>query len=182
MEGILITLDLLGIGEWYETITEWIKPNARPLSGEELKKARSIFGESIDYWRVRIDEYAFIGPPQGRLCYVSFFHINSWGSMDDRTLIHELVHVWQYQHLGIAYIPRALKAQRTREGYDYGGNTGLRAARRKGQRLLDFNYEQQADIVADFFSLLSGRSPRWGNAGPEDIDLYHYFVEQLRER
>ncbi|MCO6493658.1 MAG: hypothetical protein J5I98_34880 [Phaeodactylibacter sp.] len=181
LEFALLLLDGLGIGELYETLIDFAKFNSRPLSAWEKKLARPIFGKSINYQRVRIDEYSVAGPRQLSLCYVSFYCINSWGRMDNSLLIHELVHVWQYQKMGIVYIPRALAAQWGPEGYNYGGAEGLAAAQRAGRRFKDFNPEQQADIVSDYYRVREGYPPRWGNGGVTALPLYEHFVEQLRE-
>jgi len=182
LDLIWMLLDLLGIGEWYEIVNDFLKPNSRPMTPQEEKMARIIFGNSINYRRVRIDEYAILGPRQYRFCYVSFYIINFWGKVGNSLLIHELVHVWQYQRYGVLYIPRALAAQQTAEGYNYGGVEGLDRARRKGWSLGDFNYEQQADIVADYYRLSNGLSPRWGRGSAQDLPVYAYFVHQLKRR
>lgn len=175
----LLVLDLLGGAEAYETLLDFLKPNSRPLTQREEALARTVFQNSINYSRVRIDTSAMLGPRQFRLCYVSFYIINNWGPLSDELLIHELVHVWQYQHGGIRYIPRALMAQQSPEGYNYGGSEALATASQRGQQLQDFNFEQQADIVTDYFRLSQGQPPRWGHATPNDLPLYRSFVEQL---
>lgn len=152
----------------------------RPLTAYERYLARFVFGEAIDLDKVRIDERARVGPKQYHLCYVSFNIINSWGKMRDDILIHELVHVWQYQHLGAEYIPRALWAQRTLEGYDYGGINALHEAMKLGKKFWEFNYEQQGDIVADYFRISHGQSPCWGRGNIEDLWVYEHFLEQVR--
>lgn len=181
LELFLLLLDAFGVAEIYETAADFVKFNSRPLSRGEQTLARSVFGDSIDLKRVRLDERAWLGPRQAHFCYVSFFHINSWGVMTDELLIHELMHVWQYQHLGISYIPRALRAQWSRAGYNYGGRHGLRAALREDKGLFDFNYEQQADIVADYFRIREGKTPRWGDGAADDLPLYRVFVGELQE-
>jgi len=181
LEFLLLLLDCLAISELYETLADFAKFNSRPLHEWEKKLARPIFGKSINYQRVRVDEYAFAGPRQFRLCYVSFYGINSWGKMDNSLLIHELAHVWQYQKLGIVYIPRALAAQRSPEGYDYGGAAGLREAQLAGRSFRDFNLEQQADILSDYFRIREGYPPRWGRGGVTELPLYEFFVQQVRK-
>ena len=56
---------------------------------------------------------------------------------------------------GIAYvyIVRALWAQKSKEGYDYGGIEGLAQAINEGKGLFDFNFEQQASIIEHYFDL-----------------------------
>lgn len=152
------------------------KPNTRRLTAQEIALARTVFGETIDYHKVRLDEKSFIGCRQFRFAYVGFYFINSWGKLFDPVLIHELVHVWQYQRLGSVYIPRALWAQRTPEGYDYGGISALKKALEQGKALTDFNYEQQADIVADYFSLKNGWKPRWCEADKSYLPVFEAII------
>ncbi len=180
VECLFYILDCLGAGEVYETVADCLKFNTRPLHAWEKEVARGVFGESLRLERVCIDERAFLGPRQRRFCYVSGFTINSWGPMSNHLLIHELVHAWQYQHLGLVYIPRALGAQYDGRGYDYGGVPRLREYRRRGKTLLDFNYEQQADIVSDFFRIQNGYAPRWGAATFADLPAYQPYIEDLR--
>jgi hypothetical protein len=91
--------------------------------------------------------------------------------------VHELVHVWQYVHRGAIYIPRALAAQRTPAGYDYGGWVGLRDAR----TLDDFNYEQMADVIEDAFRLAEGYPPQWiRGTVAENLPGFRPFLIELR--
>ena len=99
--------------------------------------------------------------------------------MQDDILIHELMHVWQNQKFGANYIPLALKAQYTVEGYNYGGLEDLCRTMENGGSILDYNFEQQADIVMDYFRLVYGLPVRWGSAGREDLKIYTYFVKQI---
>lgn len=179
-ELFFLFLDRSGIAWLYDTLSYRLKRSARKLTDLEITVGRSVYGDSIDYTKVNIDEKAYLGPKQYRLCYVSFNTINSWGKMSDELLVHELMHIWQYQHFGAVYIPRALWAQRTKEGYNYGGLDGLITAWKADQKIWEFNYEQQGDIVSDYYRLLIGKTPCWGNATFEDIDLYVHFVDQLK--
>ncbi len=177
---LLLLMDWLGLVDLYEGLSSLFKYKTRPLLEEEIRRAKSIFGNTIDLNRVRIDERAWLGPRQYQFCYVSFHTINSWGIMRDDILIHELVHVWQYERFGALYIAKALLAQQE-EGYDYGGWTRLHQVRNAGGKLSDFNFEQQADIIMDYYRLQTGRTVRWGNATSSDILEYEYFVDQLVE-
>ncbi len=181
VDGFWLSLELIGVCDVYEGLASVAKWKTRPLTPAEIELAIAVYGSSIDYHKVRIDETAWLGARQYRFCYVSFNTINTWQPMWPDTFIHELMHVWQYQHLGAAYISRALRAQRSAAGYNYGGVVALRRAQKTGKRLLDFNYEQQADIVADYFRLKNGWQPRWGRGTAEDLEVYAFFVGQLRE-
>ena len=172
-------LEIFGIGDVYDASASAIK-RARQLTAREKKLAQTIFGASLPLDKIRLDERALVGPPQGRLCYVSFYTINSWGKMSDAVLVHELVHVWQYHHLGVVYIPRALAAQWSRHGYNYGGADNLRAAIAAGKSLLDFNYEQQATIIEDYFRIKHGLRPQWSRLYTSDLPVFEHFVQQLQ--
>jgi len=174
-------MDVLGLPEWYETFMDFFKFNSRGLYDWEIEMARPIFGDSINYDRVRIDEYAFAGPKQHRFCYVSFHTINSWTPMLNQTLLHELVHVWQFQKMGSVYIPRALAAQHSNLGYNYGGVSTLRSYLQRGKTFLDFNLEQQGDIISDYYRIRSGYAPCWGRGDRLDLPVYEAFLQQMRE-
>lgn len=179
-EGSFLLFEPFGIFDLYDAFASLSK-RARPLNAHEIGIARSIFGDSLAYERVRIDERAHLGPRKGNFCYVSCYTINCWGKMPDSILIHELTHVWQYQQVGIVYIPRALAAQFSPEGYNYGGVHALRRAIQTGKKLLDFNYEQQADIIEDYYRLLLGYLPSWGTGTSNDLDIYAHFAAQLQK-
>lgn len=181
LEAAILFFDCLGVTELYETISDFSKFNTRPLTNWEINLARQIFGDTINYERVRIDEFALAGPRQYQFCYVSFFTINSWGKMQNALFLHELTHVWQYENLGATYIPRALRAQRTPMGYNYGGVAALKEALLHNQTILHFNLEQQAEIVMDFYQLREGYCPRWDQTATfHDLPVYEYFVNQLK--
>ncbi|NJK83689.1 MAG: hypothetical protein HC912_07610 [Saprospiraceae bacterium] len=171
LEWTFVVLDVLLITRMYDWLGHRLKSSSRRLTDWEYGLAQSVFGKSIDLHRVRIDERAYLGSKQYGICYVSFNTINSWGEMSDSLLVHELVHVWQYQHFGAVYIPRALWAQRTKEGYNYGGVKALSAAIAQGKPFWAFNYEQQGDIVADYYRILMGLPPYWGNGQFNDLPI-----------
>lgn len=178
-EQVCQLLEQVRFHHFYEFSVKKIKRH-RSLNQYERWTARFVYGDSINLNKVRIDERAHFGPRQYRLCYVSFNIINSWGKMSDELLIHELIHVWQYQHFGAAYIPRALWAQGTTEGYNYGGLESLKVAKANGKKFWEFNYEQQGDIIADYFRLSQGKVAYWGEAKPQDIAIYEHFATQMR--
>jgi hypothetical protein len=83
-----------------------------------------------------------------------FFNDMAW-------LVHELTHVWQYQHQGPWYLARAIRVQILLgpSGYNYGGEEGLREATRSGRGWRDFNVEQQGEIARDFYRRIRARQP-----------------------
>ncbi len=175
----IYVLECFGIGEVYEILTDFFKYNTRPLHSWEIKVARSIYGDTINYKRVRIDEMSLAGPKQQRICYVSFYLINSWGPMSNSTFIHELMHIWQYQKMGALYMIQAIRGQYSTMGYNYGGVSALKTCLKKGKGLRDFNLEQQADIVCDYYLLTQGYQPQWGCGTRVDLPVYEKFIEEL---
>jgi len=173
----IFLLELVGIGEVYETIMDFLKFNTRGMTQREIAVARSIYGDRINYRRVRLDAYAYLGPKQQNICYVSFYLINSWGKMSDALLIHELIHIWQYEQMGALYMPSALAAQASSRGYDYGGVHGLQKALDIAGDLRTFNLEQQGDIVADYFRIKNGQIPAWGNGQTKHLAIYAAVVQ-----
>jgi len=176
-------IEILGVGEAYETLMDFVKFNTRPLSSSERAKASSIFGSSINFELVRVDQHAALGPGMSKnpRPYTSFHTINGWGGIDDATLIHELTHVWQYQESGAIYMPQALHAQIKLglNAYSYGGAAGLRTARSAGQRLTSFNREQQAQIVEDLYLIKTAGAPLVETASPADLPVYAHFVKEV---
>jgi hypothetical protein len=172
--------DIFGLPEFYETLMDFVKFNSRSLYDWEIELAKTVFGDSINYKRVRIDELSLTGPKQKNFCYVSFYIINSWGSMKNSTLLHELTHVWQFEQMGSVYIPKALKAQNSKMGYNYGGVSALKASKEQGKSFLSFNIEQQGDIISDYFRIKEGYQPKWGMGCHHDLAFYRYFVDQVK--
>ncbi len=172
LETVFLLADCLFLPELLVFGNRIFKPGTRRLTNREIELARLVFNESIDYQKVWIDDRARLGCRQYRFAYVGFNCINCWGKLADPHFIHEMVHVWQYQREGSVYIPRALYAQRTVEGYNYGGVEKLINARWQ-----DFNYEQQGDIVADYFCLLQGLKPRHCAPDPAYLPVFRAVLK-----
>ncbi|NIG07439.1 DUF4157 domain-containing protein [Burkholderia sp. Tr-849] len=177
----LYLIDLLGVGEAYETMMDFAKFNTRKLTGREIASASSVFGASINFERVRVDERAVIGPAFSGRAYTSFHTINDWsGTIDEATLIHELTHVWQYEQSGSIYMAQALHAQielGATGAYNYNGVTGLMTAKAAGNHITSFNREQQAQIVEDYYRIKNPRLRQPGSGTLADLPLFAYFVK-----
>lgn len=168
-------IDVIAIPEIYQIFMRLMKWNTRKLTDEEIQLAYYIFGKQIDYNLVRIDSGAKFGTKKVAVAYVSFNTINYNHHIRKDVFIHELVHIWQYQHFGSIYIARAIKAQLSKEGYDYGGAPNLYNMMLKGARLSDFNFEQQADIIEDYYRMITNPA----KAGPMNLSIYQYYADQL---
>lgn len=180
-------LDVVSLGEVWDLLSQIIKFNSRTLTGVEIAEAQKVFGNSISYWQVRIDEASLIAKI-GALIQgssgmgVSTAHtINfnkkistSPGNGDMAWLIHELVHVAQYEVVGSQYIGEALYAQAT-AGYNYGGVAGL-----VGKNFSDFNREKQGDIAQDYYLGVLYNNMPGGVPSPADQPTYQPLIDQLR--
>jgi len=171
--------DIFAIGEIYEMIADFTKFNTRSLKAWEVDVAKTIFKDKLQYKLIRIDENAKLLPSERCIAYVGFHTINSKGPMNNSTFIHELVHVWQYERFGSVYIYYALMAQKSTMGYNYGGASALSYAINQKKKLVDFNFEQQGDLIEDYYRISNGYAPTWGLANQSKLHLYKHFVEQL---
>ena len=168
--------DVLFIPELYKTAYFFLKPSIRFLSKEELDLAKSVYKDCLNLDKVLIDNYSGRVSKKYGIAYVSFDLIHTWQSLRKDVFIHELMHVYQYCQFGSVYIFRALLAQKSKEGYDYGGLTGLSSAIDKGKTLFEFNFEQQASIIEHYFEI----KERFGElALAEKWSPYLHFWHQL---
>jgi hypothetical protein len=160
-------LDLVGFAELWTLAMNIIKFwSTRTLTAVEEAEARKVFGGSIAYWQVRIDEQSLIaaigaffsggggmGVTTGHTINFNHKISASPGSSDMAWLIHELTHVAQYTHVGLQYMGEAIHAQAT-------GGYAFNEADLAIKNLADFNREQQGDIIRNYYDLvLYGSSP-----------------------
>ncbi|MBW8901374.1 MAG: Rhs element Vgr protein [Massilia sp.] len=127
---------------------------ARALTAGEIAMASTLFGDAIDYARVRIHNRRYLPYLQPKNCAMSpngslYFHrsrcrddFSLAPAHERRWFMHEMVHVWQHQ---LGYPVRLRGAVRI--GLDY------RYHLRPGATLADFNMEAQGDLLADYFML-----------------------------
>ena len=116
------------------------------MSVEEIRVAQSVFGDRIAFRRVSMDPASLPVRKQKASAYVSFHTINFDQTIPFHTLIHELMHVWQYEQYGSVYISEAIWAQKWGGGYNYGGLAALELYS-QGKGLHAFNFEQQAEVI-----------------------------------
>lgn len=135
-------------------------PAARALTAGEIALARRVFGGSIDYGNVSITDGKFVGfqpygtamAPNGHLymygCYKKDYSRESdqWQGH----FIHEMTHVWQQQNGVLNPVAEAVRLS-LKFGFNYGAAYDYRLDPVKD--LLDYNMEQQASLVQDYFLL-----------------------------
>ena len=158
-----------------------------PLTADELAKAQALFGaKNLRYRDVRVAEGGilnFIFRHNGGLAFATWYTVHlpymKGTAVSSRhnlpLLIHELTHVFQYHNVGSRYLGEAIYYLVTtqRDCYRYGGRDGLQACWQQGQRFRQFNREQQAQIIQDYFTRLQAN---------EDVAAYLPYVSQLQQR
>jgi hypothetical protein len=126
---------------------------SRFLTPGEVELARSIFGNAIDYSRVRLFEGKWwpFHPRRAAMAPIGdiWFHPDGGGWSEDFSreplsqqgfFIHELTHVWQTQKGGLLYLP-LMRHPFCRYAYDLV----------PGRRFERYGLEQQAEIVRHRF-------------------------------
>lgn len=147
----------------------------RGLLEQEIALGRAIFGKSVDYSRVRIlytaEALAFT-VIDNTIRVPGFFTVGEEpqyahplprGYTPEKLrgiFLHELTHVWQYQHYGMRYVSQSLSAQLwslvtscQRDGaYEYAPDPD--------RSFFDFSPEQQGNIVENTYRLRRDMLPR----------------------
>lgn len=131
--------------------------SGRQLGRSERALARPIFGNSLDYDRVRLVtsdrlQYRTVG---NNIYVPDGFTIRNAGMA--QTLIHELTHVWQYQHSGTSYISVSLGRQIVAAIRRGSRNFAYQYTIGPSQSFFDFRPEQQGSIVENYFAMLRDR-------------------------
>ena len=179
----------------------------RKLSSIELAEAQQVFNTAISYQQVRIAEgsrfaysVGYIGSlfdrggqrPAENAMTVGYSirfsrKLKTDQSQPDQTrigdtawLIHELTHVWQYEHTGWSYLPHAVKERviHGSKAYEYSSKKGLLNRGKDlqkqwldGQRFYKFKREQQGNVVRDYYVAMKTN---------EDTSGWEPFIRELR--
>jgi hypothetical protein len=129
-------------------------PSTRPLLDLEVDLLQKVFGPGIKYPVVRLTRMSTLIAAINRsraFTLRNTIHLpaKAYNAMAQYPwlLVHEMVHVWQYQHEGWTYAPDALWAQIAGDGYDFA--KGLR----QGKSWKKMNPEQQAQMIHEAFRI-----------------------------
>lgn len=172
-------LDLLGVPELWGLLVH-IGSRVSPLTGEEIGATAAILGPTaIRYTDVRVAEGGVLNLIFARnqeRAFTTFHTINLPTQGPHQRahfaiLLHELVHVYQYERTGGLYIAEAIYAQNT-AGYDYGGPDELQQCLATGIRYRNFNREQQAQLVQDYYERRVAGLP---------VATYESFIADMRQ-
>ncbi len=173
---LIYVIEWTGLFEVWTVILHFFKGGIRDFDIYELTLLNEVFGPSIDLSNIRINDSAQLFTKSYAIAYVTGFVINYDSSISDKVLVHEVVHCLQYQKFGLVYSSRALLAQRSAEGYSYGGYMGLNDAIENGKNFLGFNFEQQAQIIEDYFEV---RNRPDLALNPLLIRVYNHYFNQM---
>jgi len=132
------------------------KGESRGLTTGEIAMARLVFGDSVDYAKVKVHngEYLWFGmqpddtamTPNGEMYFNTKHFKEDYSESADlngqQWFMHEMTHVWQHQ-LGYPVKWRGA----VRIGLSYGYTLSAE------KKLCDYNMEAQGNILADYFVL-----------------------------
>ncbi|HEX8705951.1 MAG TPA: DUF4157 domain-containing protein, partial [Myxococcaceae bacterium] len=128
------------------------KAGTRPLRTSEVELLKKVFGPGLKYPVVRLTRMsALVATLNGSRAFTlsNTIHLpaKAYNAMAQypSLLVHEMVHVWQYQREGWSYAPDALWAQVGGDGYDFA------KALRQGKSWKKMNPEQQAQMIQEAF-------------------------------
>lgn len=163
-----------------------------PLTAAEWAAAQTIFGpKNLRYHDVRVAHGGILNAIfryNGGLAFATWYTIHlpggenrvgerggGNGRQNLSLLIHELTHIFQYHHVGTRYLGEAIYYLITtrRDCYQYGGFAGLSACWQQGKKFSQFNREQQAQIIQDYFVKFQTR---------QDVTAYLPYLAQLQDR
>ena len=178
---LMQTFDVLGGPEIGQFLMHFIT-HTTPLTPAERAIAEEVLGQNaMRYQDVRVAEGGlmdWVFRWNGNLAFTTWHTVNfprngRHTRHNHPILVHELTHVYQYERIGSRYLGEAIYMliKTKRDCYRYGGVDGLLAARQDGQCYRDYNREQQAQIVQDYFARRQdGR----------DVTAYEPFLLELR--
>jgi len=180
-----------------DIITNPLEDTQRGLSEEEVTGLQEIFGDSIRWDEVVINDSSLMADINSNFNesgnsrpFVLGATINSDGPISERELVHEMMHVYQFNKYGWEYLLMVAN----NNSYDYEYSTLETIANDNtlaGRRLEQFGLEQQGEIVADYYELTQFKpgdtvTLRDGTvvseANIDDLmDTYEPYIQEIQE-
>lgn len=161
-------------------------PIGRALYNWELEIIDDIYQGSVDASRVRVVETKILNAPTtlGNQIRVS----PGWSFADDNkpVLVHEMMHVWQYQVRGTDYI--TCSVYHNISGAIATGDRNVAYMNYRlgpNSSLSDFTAEEQATIVGDYYEITRRYKdvkdpPAWVTQRSPDLPIYERLMQQVR--
>jgi hypothetical protein len=177
VELLFLIFDLVGIPDYIMQLRLLFNSQIRSINDREIKVITHFFGTPSflnDIWMSTSDSFRL-----RKFAHAFVLHnsINFHQSISDSILIHEAMHVLQYHLVGSIYIIRSLMAQRSSEGYGYGGSEAIYHNMLIGKSIWQYNYEQQAQIIQDYYDLSTSTNEA---IGLKEIG-YKILLNEVRE-
>jgi hypothetical protein len=158
----------------------------RPLYAIERDLLQQLFGNSLSLDPIRVVETRWLNAPTVLGNSIRVQPGYAFSGIRASVLVHEAMHLWQFQHLGTGYITDSVyhnvrSLMRTgRRALAY-LNYQLDAE----SRLSDFTSEQQATLVADYYELThffatAQQPPAWVSARRHLLPIYARLMEEVR--
>lgn len=135
-----------------------LSENSRSLAPEEIELAKSVFGDKIDYSKVKIVNGKLFGgqpsdtamAPEGSIYFGAGVYSDNYGlpstsSALQDLFIHEMTHAMQFQH-GVNVFGSALKLH---VNNFFGGPDPYKY--QPGRSFRSYNVEQQGNVARDIF-------------------------------
>jgi uncharacterized Zn-binding protein involved in type VI secretion len=166
----------------------------RPLTSGEIAMARQVFGNSIDYSKVKVHNHGYLWfnlqgkntamSPDGEIYFreenyeADFSNPSTVGKSAYNRIyhwfIHEMGHVWQYQlGYGVKKKGAVLQTTQGKKAYYYQLDPN------KNLSLSDYNMEQQCEIIADYYSMKFLREANAYEYATHNITDLHLYEDVL---
>lgn len=178
-----VVFGVASLGAAYHLALPYLLP-VRPLTGGEEAMLHDVFKDAIDYKKtgihhsrvmdVRQKFYDMAAEAAGsKVIYSSEYYrpdFSKTGEIDRSTFMHEHVHVWQFQNCRSGMLADVFTNAGKRtvaSARDWLGISGNKERDKvideiylydlsKGNDLLDFNIEQQGNIIGDYLQVKNG--------------------------
>lgn len=158
----------------------------RALTAGEITLAKTVFGDSIDYAKVKVygtkfsrfQPDNFNAAPDGNLYMVKNYSddFSKSPAEDQAALMHELTHVWQIQNntmnLKMALVKETIKAK-----FNYAATSQYRLV--PGKDFNGYGFEQQAGIIEDYILLGNGKKPVHTRGNEQDTASHAQTIAKL---
>lgn len=180
-------IDLLqGVGEVRKKLG--VDPPSRSLTGDEITELKKVFGDTIDYSQVKVNDNVkdgLVGGGRamtlGNQIYMPGDKVSDGSYM--QTLVHEMGHIWQYQHGGPDYATKALESQLFGDGEGWGQRGyDWEEGISKGKSWAQLSPEQQAHLIDEAYGdgWFNDESQKFERGGVDYTDYLRSAVAQLR--
>lgn len=158
----------------------------RPLLESEREVLLEIFGDSLQLDPIRVVKTHWLNAPTVLGHTIRVRPGYDFSGSHRAVLVHEAMHLWQYQHLGTGYITDSVyhnlrSLMRTgRRALAY-----LNYQLHEDARLSDYTVEQQATLVADYYEMTHTfrdmrTVPQWVMVRRRDLGIYQRLLEEVR--